>query len=126
MHKTNKTPKGIKNQPSIKTFKYHQEAPLTKAHGLYNKGEKALVQGKVKFYNVKKMFGFITGDDGKDYFVHVTGLKPGVKVFENDLVSFDVEQSDRGPKAVNVDKLQKDNSRSAKDDTDDDIEDEDD
>lgn len=50
------------------------------------------------------MFGFITGDDGKDYFVHVTGLKPGVKIYENDLVSFEVEETDRGPKAVEVEK----------------------
>ena len=49
-----------------------------------------------------KGFGFITGDDGKDYFVHQTGLKAGTALNENDKVKFDVEQGDRGPKAVNV------------------------
>ncbi|MDD4447176.1 MAG: cold shock domain-containing protein, partial [Methanothrix sp.] len=36
-----------------------------------------MVNGTVKFFNRVKSFGFIAGDDGKDYFVHVTGLKPG-------------------------------------------------
>ena len=40
------------------------------------------MKGTVKFYNVMKRFGFITGEDGRDYFVHVTGLKPGVRLFE--------------------------------------------
>ncbi|MFH1500798.1 MAG: cold shock domain-containing protein [archaeon] len=60
------------------------------------------MKGKVKFYNEMKAFGFITGEDGKDYFVHESGLKDGAEVSENDEVTFDVEQGDRGPKAVNV------------------------
>ncbi|MBI2105784.1 cold shock domain-containing protein [Candidatus Woesearchaeota archaeon] len=60
------------------------------------------MKGTVKFFNDMKGFGFITGDDGKDYFVHQTGLKAGVALNENDKVKFDVEQGDRGPKAVNV------------------------
>ncbi len=61
-----------------------------------------MVTGKVKFYNVKKTFGFIAGDDGKDYFVHKTGLTEGTKLYENDLVEFSAEEGERGPKAVNV------------------------
>jgi len=49
-----------------------------------------------------KGFGFIAGDDGKEYFVHTTGLESGVHLRENDAVSFDVQQGDRGPKAVHV------------------------
>ncbi len=60
------------------------------------------MKGTVKFFNAMKGFGFITGDDGKDYFVHQTGLKAGIVLNENDQVKFDVEQGDRGPKAVNV------------------------
>lgn len=60
------------------------------------------MKGTVKFFNAMKGFGFITGDDGKDYFVHQSGLKSGVVLNENDKVEFDVEQGDRGPKAVNV------------------------
>lgn len=62
------------------------------------------MEGKVKFFNATKGFGFITADDGKEYFVHMTGLKSGVNLREGDSVAFDVEQGDRGPKAVNVGK----------------------
>ncbi len=60
------------------------------------------MKGKVKFFNEMKKFGFIAGEDGKEYFVHQTGLKEGVSINENDSVTFDVEQGDRGPKAANV------------------------
>lgn len=60
------------------------------------------MKGRVKFFNEMKGFGFITGDDGKEYFVHQTGLKSGVSLHENDAVTFDVEEGTRGPKAVNV------------------------
>ena len=60
------------------------------------------MKGTVKFFNDMKNFGFIAGEDGKEYFVHQTGLKDGVTLHENDAVTFDVEEGDRGPKAVNV------------------------
>lgn len=60
------------------------------------------MKGKVKFFNQVKGFGFIAGEDGKEYFVHQTGIKEGVTLHENDEVTFDIEQGDKGPKAVNV------------------------
>jgi len=61
------------------------------------------MKGTVKFFNRSKGFGFIKcEDDGKEYFVHQSGLKEGVVINENDVVTFDVEEGDRGPKAVNV------------------------
>ncbi len=60
------------------------------------------MKGKVKFFNAGKGFGFIAGEDGKEYFVHQTGLKDGVTLRENDAVTFTVEQGDRGPKAAKV------------------------
>ncbi len=62
------------------------------------------MKGTVKFFNYRKGFGFISGEDGKEYFVHQTGLNEGVSLNENDSVEFDVEDGDRGPKAVNVSK----------------------
>ncbi|MBD3260675.1 MAG: cold-shock protein [Candidatus Altiarchaeales archaeon] len=62
-------------------------------------------EGTVKFFNRNKAFGFINGDDGKDYFVHETGLASGVSIDEGDRVSFDIIQGDRGPKAENVEKI---------------------
>ena len=60
------------------------------------------MKGKVKFFNDMKGFGFIAGDDGKEYFVHQSALNAGVTLRENDAVTFDVEQGDRGAKAANV------------------------
>ena len=60
------------------------------------------MKGKVKFFNEMKEFGFITGEDGKDYFVHKSALSEDVSLTENDEVSFDVEKGDRGLKAVKV------------------------
>ena len=60
------------------------------------------MKGTVKFFNQGKGFGFIAGDDGNEYFVHMSGIKEGVNLRDNDAVEFDVEEGDRGPKAVNV------------------------
>ena len=60
------------------------------------------MNGTVKFFNEGKGFGFIAGEDGKEYFVHQTGLNDGVRLRENDAVTFDVVEGDRGPKAENV------------------------
>src|SRR3989338_3139159 len=65
------------------------------------------MNGTVKFYNRKKGFGFISGEDGNDYFVHFTALPRGLSIRDNDKVSFDPAEGDRGLKAENVQLLQK-------------------
>ena len=60
------------------------------------------MKGKVKFFNEQTGFGFVAGEDGKEYFVHSTGLSEGAKITEDDAVEFEVEEGDRGPKAVKV------------------------
>jgi len=60
------------------------------------------MKGKVKFFNERKGFGFIAGEDGKDYFMHQSALAAGVRPKDNDPVSFDVEEGERGLKAANV------------------------
>lgn len=63
------------------------------------------MNGTVKFFNAKKGFGFVTSDeDNKDYFVHLSGVAEGVRLNDGDAVTFDVEDGERGPKAVNVTK----------------------
>ena len=62
------------------------------------------MKGKVKFFNESKGFGFIAGEDGKEYFVHSTGLNPGVSIAKDDSVTFEIEQGDKGPKASKVSK----------------------
>lgn len=63
------------------------------------------MKGKVKFFNEGKGFGFIAAEDDKEYFVHRSALEEGVTLNENDEVEFEVEEGDRGPKAVKVKKL---------------------
>lgn len=63
------------------------------------------MNGKVKFFNETKGFGFITGDDGKEYFVHSSALISGSSLDEGDEVTFESEQGDRGLKAVKVAKV---------------------
>jgi cold shock CspA family protein len=65
------------------------------------------MEGSVKFYNRKKGFGFVSGDDGTDYFVHVSALPEGVFLRDGDRVSFDPAEGERGAKADNVQLLQK-------------------
>jgi CspA family cold shock protein len=62
------------------------------------------MKGTVKFFNREKEFGFITGEDGKDYFVHKTGLQDGVTIDKEDNVTFEAEKGDKGMKAVKVSK----------------------
>jgi len=58
-------------------------------------------KGTVKFFNDEKGFGFITPEDGgKDVFVHKTGTR--ARIGEGDLVSYEVEDGQKGPSAVNV------------------------
>jgi len=60
--------------------------------------------GKVKWFDSAKGFGFISGDDGKDVFVHFTAIvSDGFKnLEEGQSVSFEVVEGQRGPQAANV------------------------
>ena len=62
------------------------------------------MKGKVKFFNEIKEFGFITGEDGKDYFVHKTALNENISLNKDESVIFEVEEGDKGLKAVKVSK----------------------
>ncbi|RKS03081.1 cold-shock protein [Flavobacterium sp. 102] len=58
-------------------------------------------EGTIKFYNEAKGFGFITpSNGGADLFVHATGLNGQVR--ENDKVSYEVSNGQKGPTATNV------------------------
>ncbi len=63
--------------------------------------------GTVKWFNDSKGFGFITGEDGIDYFVHHTSIQgEGFKsLTEGNKVTFDTEKGPKGPKAINVVKV---------------------
>ena len=60
--------------------------------------------GTVKWFNNQKGYGFITAEDGKDVFVHFSGLNmEGFKTLEEGAsVEFDITDGAKGPQAVNV------------------------
>ena len=62
--------------------------------------------GTVNWFNAEKGFGFISRVDGSDVFVHFSAIQgDGFKTLEEgQAVTFDVEESDRGPQAANVEK----------------------
>jgi len=67
-----------------------------------------MATGTVKWFSDEKGFGFVTPDDsGKDLFVHHSGIAgDGFKsLVEGSKVSYDAEDGDKGPKAVNVQPL---------------------
>ncbi len=66
-----------------------------------------MADGVVKWFNESKGYGFISAEDGTDVFVHYSSIQGnGYKsLAEGDSVSFDIESSPKGSKAVNVVKL---------------------
>ncbi len=64
-------------------------------------------KGTVKWFNATKGFGFITGEDGKDVFVHWSAIQgEGYKTLdEGQAVTYDLTEGPRGQQAANVVKL---------------------
>ena len=60
--------------------------------------------GKVKWFNNQRGFGFISGDDGKEVFVHCSGIVgEGFKeLAEDDSVKYDIKETEKGIQAINV------------------------
>jgi CspA family cold shock protein len=60
--------------------------------------------GTVKWFSERKGYGFITREEGKDVFVHFSGIRPGGPRYlnEGDKVEFTVEQDQRGLRAADV------------------------
>lgn len=65
------------------------------------------MQGKVKWFNAEKGFGFIERQDGEDVFVHYSAIdQEGFKTLdEGQSVEFEVVEGSRGPQAANVVKV---------------------
>jgi CspA family cold shock protein len=69
--------------------------PLTDAQGK--------ARGVVKWYSLQKGYGFITLESGDEIFTHKTGLAEGIQSLdEGQEVEFEVEETIKGPQAVNV------------------------
>ncbi len=65
------------------------------------------MRGTVKFFNDMKNFGFIEPDEGdEDLFVHRSDLEDANFLKEDDIVEFETEQGEKGPRAVSVKKIE--------------------
>lgn len=66
-----------------------------------------MAQGTVKWFNAEKGFGFISTENGQDVFAHFSAIQSdGFRLLdEGQRVTFDVEDGQRGPQAVNITKL---------------------
>jgi cold shock protein len=71
---------------------------------IFSGGKSSMQKGKVKWFNESKGFGFITGENGVDVFVHFSEIQSnGFKTLaEGQEVNFEVADGPKGPKAVNV------------------------
>ncbi|MFW5945965.1 MAG: cold-shock protein [Candidatus Natronoplasma sp.] len=64
------------------------------------------MEGTVKFFNDMKNYGFIEPDEGdEDLFVHRSGMECN-SLTEGDRVEFESEEGDKGPRAINVKKIE--------------------
>jgi CspA family cold shock protein len=63
------------------------------------------MKGKIKWYNARKGYGFIEGEDKKDIFVHRNSVPDGTFLNEGDQVEYEIEDTDKGPQATNIKKL---------------------
>ncbi len=64
------------------------------------------MEGTVKFFNRRKNYGFIAPDEGdEDLFVHASDIETGT-LEEDDRVEFESEEGDKGPRAIEVKKLE--------------------
>ena len=72
------------------------------------------MEGTVKWFNARKGFGFIVGEDNEDYFVHSSAIAQGTFLRDNDRVAFEPAEGERGKQAQNVTLIQKGSERNQK------------
>lgn len=87
--------KGLPLTPPEYCSRCRELMPLTDSEGK--------AQGVVKWFNSQKGYGFIALKNGEEIFVHKSGLAEGIQMLnDGQTVEFEVEETIKGPQAVNV------------------------
>ena len=63
------------------------------------------MKGTIKWFNQRKGYGFIVGEDGKDMFVHRRDVPEGTFLNEGDSVEYKIDTTEKKPRAINIKKL---------------------
>jgi CspA family cold shock protein len=63
------------------------------------------MKGTVKWFNLSKGYGFITGEDGKDTYVNKVDIPEGTQIRDGDQVEYQITETEKGTKAIDVKKL---------------------
>lgn len=85
----------------------HREEEIEENNTEKIKAGEESMNGTVKWFNDSKGYGFISREDGDDVFVHHSSIAgEGFKsLTEGDEVTFEIEQGEKGPSAINVQKV---------------------
>lgn len=63
------------------------------------------MKGTIKWFNQRKGYGFIVGEDGKDMFVHRRDVPEEIILNEGDSVEYNIDTKEKKPRAINIKKL---------------------
>lgn len=95
---------GLKDEDNV-IFNVINDEKGPKAINVKIVDKDATCNGTVKWFSIRKGYGYITDAEGKDYFVHASDIVDGRKYIglaDNDTITFESESGEKGPQAINI------------------------